>query len=180
MKNIIVVFAFVIGTLSHAQDCDWHLTKDIEKGYRVEFPNEPRSESQDIPTALGTLVMDYYMLDLSSEVSTNNLVYMTAVTDYPEDDYSSEDLQNSMLDGSVNGAVGNVNGELVSSEKIKFNGFNGRYAKITISNGLYTIHLKNILVDNTLYFLQVICDSSKDDNEDIKKFFNSFELILKR
>ena len=180
MKNILFILTLLLLVNPvFSQDCDWVISKDIERGFRLEFPQKPTFESQNVSTAVGAVAMDMYMLDLSASMSGDNLLYMIAYTAYPEGDYSDESMQQSMLDGSVSGAVSNVNGQLLSTENITFNGFKGRMAKISISNGAYIIWLKNILVDNKLYLLQVITDKSKDssDNKSRQRFYDSFELI---
>lgn len=181
MKNIhlflITCFCF---SLVGAQDT-WVTTSNAEHGYKVDFPKEPKSQSQEVPTEVGNLMMDYYMLDQSADATALNLVYMSAFTSYPaSEDYSDEGLQNSMLDGSVDGAVQNINGKLISSEDIEFQGYRGRYAKISIYNDAYIVNLKNILVDNRLYFIQVITSKANDDNADLKRFMTSFDLIKRK
>ena len=178
MKKIIFVFTLLSYLVGFGQDCEWNTTKDEKRGYRINFPLKPTAQSQEVPTAVGNVTMDMYMLDLSTDSSSKNVIYMTAYTEYPKDsDYSDEGLQNSMLDGAVSGAVENVNGDLISSDKIRFNGYNGRNAKIKIYNGTYIINLKNILVENKLYFLQVITVPKDDDNAEMNRFFESFDLI---
>lgn len=183
MKKLLILFCLVLASNAYAQSGEWHLMRDEIRAYRVDFPKAPEAKTQAVPTALGDLEMHYYMLDLStSDPTANNLVYMSAFTEYPEgeSDYGDESLQQSMLDGSVNGAVSRVNGELISQERIKINGFNGRMAKISIYNNQYIINLQNVLVDNKLYFLQVICNSGAGDNAEMKRFFKSFDLIKMR
>ena len=179
MKYTLTLFCLFLAFNLNAQDCQWHLTRDMDRGYRIEFPKAPKKQNQDVPTALGDLVMEFYMLDNSASADAKNMVYMTAFTEYPQgtSDYNDEALQNSMLDGSVNGAANNVNGKIISQEKIKFNGYNGRSAKISIYEDAYIINLKNVLVGNKLYFMQVISTKEADDNDDMKRFFSSFDLI---
>lgn len=180
MKKIIFyLLIFLTFNISFAQDCNWLTTKDYEKGYRVDFPQAPVAQSQDIATAVGTVVMDMNMVDLSKNTTSDNILYMVAYTAYPEEgrDYHDEALQNSMLDGTVSGAVKNINGKLVSSKNIVFNGYNARYAKISIYDNTIIISLKTILVNNKLYLLQIMTETSKQDNDNIAKFLNSFDLI---
>lgn len=180
MKKQTLIIAFVLSIASvTAQDKNWDTTKDNDRNYRIDFPSSPTASSQEVPTDVGPINMDMYMLDLSADASSKNLIYMTAYSEYPEmgGDYSDESLQQSMLDGSVDGAVSNVNGTLISVEKIKFNGFNGRMAKVSLYDNAYIIYLKNVLVENKLYFIQVITTKEHDNNAEIKRFFDSFELL---
>ncbi|MBT8266938.1 MAG: hypothetical protein KJO41_08135 [Bacteroidia bacterium] len=180
MKNTVILFILACSySLVSAQNGEWETMRDVDKNYRIDFPATPQASNEDVPTDLGPVTMFMYMLDLSTDQSAKNIIYMTAFSEYPASgaDYKDESLQQSMLDGSVDGAVKNVNGTLVSVEKIKFNGFNGRFAKVSIYNDSYLIFLKNILVDNKLYFIQVITTPEHDNNADLKRFFNSFDLL---
>ncbi len=178
MKKILVLILFVSAQIVSAQGPQWTMKKDLKRGFRVDFPGTVNMQSQPIKTDIGEVIMDMYMLDNSADMSSDNLIYMVAYTAYPNDtDYSDEALQQSMLDSSINGAVTNVNGNLKSSNKIQFNGFNARDAFITIQSGMYTVHLRNILVENRLYLIQTISETTKSGNALEKKFFNSFELI---
>ena len=179
MKKIaLLLLIFLTISKSFAQDCNWLTTKDYERGYRIDFPQKPVVQSQEIATEVGSLTMDMNMVDLSANSTSDNMLYMVAYTAYPEgSDYDNEELQHSMLDGTVNGAVTNVNGKLISSKNIVLNGYNGRYAKISIYDDTIIISLKTILVNNELYLLQIMTETSKQSNENIDKFLDSFDLI---
>ncbi|WAC02386.1 hypothetical protein N7U66_01250 [Lacinutrix neustonica] len=79
-----------------------------------------------------------------------------------------------MLDGSVDGAVGNVQGKLVYANKTELNGSPGREAKIEVQGAF--MYMNMYVKNNALYAIQTICLSENDENEDIKKFFSSFKL----
>ncbi len=180
MKNtytlLVVLFMF---NITVAQQEEWIAVKDIEKGYRVDFPSQPTGKDQPVSTAVGEVMMKMNMLDQSADLNSDVLIYMIAYTVYPEEGNSYDDPEtiDKMLDGSVNGAVQNTNGTLLSSVKGTFNGFGSVESKIAIQSGLYIIHMKGILVSNKLYLIQTICAKEKDNNSNDKRFFESFELI---
>lgn len=181
MKNTILLITLFIFNLTLAQNGNWVTTKDYEKGYKIDFPSSPKSQSQPVPTAIGEVQMHMYILDNSANANAKNLVLMTAFTEYPlaafeGQDINSEILQDNLLDSSVNGAVSNVKGDLISSSHIKFDGYNARDAKIEIQ-GAFIINMKTILVQNKLYMIQVIHNKSNDGNQEAKQFFDSFEFI---
>lgn len=178
-KSALLLLFFLAFNLS-AQDSDWVTIKDLDKGFRVDFPSEPKPQKQTVSSAAGELLMDMNMLDMTADPGAKVLLYMTSYTEYPKDftDYSNEENINNMLDGSVNGAVNNVNGKLISSEKCEFNKFKCVESRIELTSGGIIIHMKTFLVDNVMYLLQTLYYKGSDDHlVDEKKFFDSFELI---
>ncbi|AXT19994.1 hypothetical protein D7030_02395 [Flavobacteriaceae bacterium AU392] len=172
----IIILIFFFG---NAQEKEWKLVKDIERGYRINFPGEAKYASQKVPTDKGDVTMDSYSYQ-PENLEADNLVYMTAFTKYPtfffENGLESDENKQRVLDNAVNGAVTNTKGTLASSDKIKFNGYPGRRSKINISGG-YVIEMKTILVNFTLYLAQVIYKKEDEGNFNASRFFNSFELI---
>ncbi len=181
MRNLLVLFAMLFYSFAcFSQDTEWITVKSIEKGYRIDFPGEAKDNSQDVQTEKGTVIMHTYQLQ---PVNSDNLIYMTSFTEYPESFFSDGldtlEKQTKVLNNSVNGAVTNTKGTLVSDEKILFNGFNGRKVKISINPGgeSYIITMKIVLTDFKLYLVQTIALKGKEDNLDGSHFFDSFELI---
>ena len=178
-KSLLILLALVLSPNLYAQTTNWVTVKDLERGFRVDFPSQPTSQTQVVPSAAGDLQMESTMLDLSANADADILIYMTAFTKYPSDytDYEDESNIDKMLNGTVNGAVSNVNGELLTASKCEFNNYKCMEAKIGIQSGAYIIHMKSILVGSDLYLLQTIYAREDDKNANDKKFFDSFELI---
>ncbi|MEM9680730.1 MAG: hypothetical protein AAF901_10445 [Bacteroidota bacterium] len=180
LKAIVVTF-MLLPFASVAQENSWVTVKDTDKGYRVDFPQEAKKGSQDVPTAKGVVVMHTYTIT-STSLDAKNLLYMSSFSEYPSDFFpnglDSEDAQNDVLDGAVEGAVTNVKGKLIMNESITFNGYPGRHIKIEVDqDALYVLTMRNILVDFKMYILQTISLKGSSDNREAKKFFDSFELI---
>ncbi len=177
MKKTFVTYTFLLlVTIGFAQDCIPYKNLDLE--FSALFPNEPILTSQKVPIDAETsITMHMAMLDFSGEKDALNAVYAISHAEYVKEDFmdSTEESNSVVLDGAVDGARKNVNGQLIYSNPITFNGYPARNAKIEIS-GAY-IYLKCYLVENIIYFCQVICLTKNDKNSDIDKFLNSFELI---
>lgn len=180
MKQFIL-FCFLVASLNLVgQEADWVISKSLELGYRIEFPEKASEGSQDIPTSKGNVVMDSFTL---SSDSTSNLIYMSAVSTYPDSFFpeglNDDKSKNIVLDNSVKGAVSNVKGNLLSDTNVKLNGFTGRLIKIEmlLASETYVMTVKIILCGLKLYLIQTMCLKENDKNKDIDKFFNSFELI---
>jgi len=161
-----------------AQTSEWVTVKAEAEGYKIDFPEQPIEQSQNVPSEIGDLTMKFFMLDNSSNSNAENIIYMSAYTQYPEDFVidTSEAFTTSVLDGVVKGAVANVRGELISDTKVVFKEYPGRKIKIEIQGGM-VINAQAILVGNLLYIYQTISKKENDDNAKMKTFFNSFDFI---
>jgi hypothetical protein len=173
MKHILIVLALIVSSTVLAQDWITYENKDFN--FSVDLPSEPKMLQQEVPTDVGDLTMNMFVVDLSSvEQGSDNLIYMVIHTKYPvnQDELDKNEIE-SMLDGSVDGAVSNVQGKLVYVNKVTLNGSPGRAAKIEVQ-GAY-MYMNTYLKNSALYAAQTICLVENDENEDIKKFFDSFK-----
>ncbi|TYA71901.1 hypothetical protein [Seonamhaeicola marinus] len=185
MKKCLVLFFVLLlncSLVSFAQNGKWILKKDTKHAYRVYFPFEPVAQETNVPTAKGDITMYSYTVNDEKE-TTKNFIYMTATSDYPEswfpEGLNTPEKENNVLKGCVDGAVSNVKGVLQYSKDISLNGYSGKKARIIITSGgaNYIINLKCFLVGYKVYILQTISTEQNQDNTDIDRFFNSFELI---
>lgn len=173
MRKYIFLFVFSLNAfVSFGQD--WNRFKSEEFNFTADFPTAPEKTVQKVPTAVGDIDMNMFM---SNAGGTNNLFYSVISSNYPKEQFenATDDYNNSVLDGAVNGAVSNVRGELVFDNKVTFNGYPGRSFKIKITDNF--IYIKAYLIKNTMMICQVICSKSNDENKEIKRFFDSFDLI---
>jgi hypothetical protein len=179
MKKNILLTLFVLCNIyaSIAQSNDWFKVKDTDAAYTISYPEEPQQGSDDVPTDKGTVKMNTYTLQPDGD---DNLIYMSSFTEYPESFFPNKlatlEKQDEVLENSVNGAVTNTQGKLISEDKIYFNGYRGRDIKIAIDGG-YIIKMKVLLVGIKLYLAQVIYKEENDNNANQKRFFDSLELI---
>ena len=183
MKSLLsaLVTVIFINSFVFSQSSDWSTVKDLESGYRVDFPGEAEKKSSEVSTEKGPLDMyTYSYLDVGGDSSIS---FMTSYTRYPTEFFpnglESIEAQRAFFEGSVNGAVANLNGKLISNESFEFNGYPGRHIKIeVVSQGFrYVMIMWSVLVDYEFYILQAIGEEDYSDNKNVKRFINSFELI---
>lgn len=162
-----------------AQESNWVTIKSEEFGYSVEFPQQPKPIQQSVNTELGPMAMNMNMLDVSSIEGEDNLVYGVIQSVYPEGTIHSDstEMLDSFFEGSVNGAVKNVRGELLSELIISLGKYPGREIKIDFQNGMAVIRMRMYLVENRTYILQTITATEKDFNKSITHFMDSFKLL---
>ena len=174
MKNSILIFVLLVSTsLSFAQD--WVTYSNDDFKFSIDMPSEPKATTQEVPTEVGELTMNMFMLDNSSDASSKNMIYMVLHTKYPKNANASDEdnKTQTMLDGSVDGAVNNVNGKLVYANKVNLDGHPGREVKISVFGAF--MYLNMYVKDGALFAIQTICMEANDENVDIKKFMDSFK-----
>ena len=159
---------------------DWFLYKNEELGYKIEFPKEPTAAPQIIDSEIGPLKMNLVMYDASQLGGDDNLVYLANATEYPDSTINSNNTE--MLEGyfrkSIDGAVANVNGKLLTEEVKNLGNYPGREITVDYANGMAIIRMRMYLVENVAYMTQTITEAAKDGNASISRFMDSFELIL--
>jgi hypothetical protein len=159
---------------------EWVVYNSTPGKYKIAMPAAPTEDTKKIPTAVGELTM--YLATLESDDEDDNLLYMTAFSEYPADKISS-DLSKESLDrffkGAAEGAAKNMNGKLKSINETTFNGFPARtvVSEVNLGGMDFLALQKLILVKNKFYMLQTFTKPDKNDNENSKKFFSSFSLV---
>ncbi|MBQ0786255.1 MAG: hypothetical protein KBT69_02065 [Oceanihabitans sp.] len=177
MKKVLyVITLFIVATVNvNAQD--WIDYKSEELAFISEFPNEPERTTQDLESDIGNLQLHMIMYSPPIDGDDENEIYGVIRTTYPKSYFEDADeaYNSNILDGAVEGAVTSVQGKLVFDNKITFNGFPGRNIKIEIELGF--IYMNAYLVENKMFISQVICLTNKDNNDSIKRFLNSFDIL---
>lgn len=176
MKKLFYIITFFVASTTFINAQDWVDYKSEEFAFITKFPEQPKVTVQQVETEIGEI--DMHVISYSpTGVNDNNVVYSVIRSDYPKEVFEAKDdeYNNSVLDGAVNGAVTNVNGELSFDKKIMHNGFPGRSIKIKIEGAF--IYMNAILVNNMIYITQVVCMADKDENKDINRFMDSFDII---
>ena len=174
-----VILAFICLTL---QQCnkpkEWESFKFDKYGYWMDFPSEPEYTPQKVNTEIGALDLHFYMLDNTKKGGN---YYSSAYSEYPDSILHSDKKE--LLDGffkaSIEGAVKNIHGELLSEKIIDINGYPGREIKVSAKSISLVLKMRIFLVENKVYMLQVLTPIKNDFNKSINKFLDSFELIHK-
>jgi len=167
---------FLTVILSFSFPGDWVLLEKSD--FKILFPQKPEEQTQTVNTALGKLNIDTYIYEVPDSKKDDNLMYMFAQTAYPDTAINSDkkDLLDKFFRGSIDGAVNNVHGKLLSETVIQLNGYPGRKVRIDFKDGLAVINMGFYLVKNKLYMSETITETKNDFNKSIDKFFNSFSL----
>jgi hypothetical protein len=177
MKILTPFLIIAILTMSFISSDEWYQCET--KNYKILFPKKPSESSQIDNSAIGELTLNLNIYEVSENDTDDNLVYMVNETAYPETVINSDkkDLLDNFFRKSIDGAVNNVHGKLLSEKIMELNKFPGREIRIDFQNGLAVIKMRMFLIKNRMFMIETITDTKKDFNKSINKFMDSFQLI---
>ncbi|MBC7851460.1 MAG: hypothetical protein H7Y31_17080 [Chitinophagaceae bacterium] len=181
-KLIAVILVIVTGSTSFRVVQDWYKYSSKEGGYEITMPKKPEEQTRSVPTAVGNLTMHMAMLQNEDEAD-DNLVYMTAFSQYPADKVHSDlpkEQLSKFFQGAAEGSARNMNGKVTSVTETEYKGFPGRsvVSEVTISDQSFLALQRMFLVKNKFYMLQTVAKPGTLDNANSKKFFESFNLPI--
>jgi len=179
VSSLLTVSLVVISLMSFVKPEKWFWLVSEEYGYKIEFPVEPEERPKVVNSEIGELKLNVFLYDASLRGNDDNLVYMVNYIEYPEDEIHSDNTEilTDLFRNSVEGAVINVNGELLSEKEIQLGQYPGRELRIDYKNGMAIIRMRMYLVENKMYMIQTITETNKEANNSITRFMDSFELI---
>jgi hypothetical protein len=162
---------------THAAFADWKLFKTNE--FHALYPHTPDYDSEIVKSDVGDLKLKMYMYDASKDSLDDNYVYGVISTEYPDSLINSafKDKLANLFRNSIDGAVTNVKGKLLSEKEITLDGYPGREIRINYPEGSALIKMRLYLVRNKMFILQTISDMKKEENPSVVKFLDSFGLV---
>lgn len=160
-------------------DKEWNLFLSEQDGFSIEMPLNPETQEQVIPSEMGDLNLKIFM-HKSQDNNADNMLYMVMRTEYPESFTVHRDsilIIEDFFQNAIYGALNQVNGNLLTEENIEYKEYPGKNVTISFQNGQVILNMRQYLVDNYVYVLQVMTPKDKQGNESITKFFESFKLL---
>ena len=152
-------------------DKAWPTFDSPEGRFSVLMPTKPTVETKDIDSAVGKLTM--YAYSSSSSVG----YFMVSFGDYPREAVDAAQRE-AVLDGVRGGVLKGLEAEIISDEKITFEGYPGREfkAKRTLEGNEIVFNWKIVLVGRRLYQLAAATSKDNAGSPEIAKFLTSFKL----
>jgi|GEM_PF-716530 len=180
--HLFFAIAYLLPHQGFAQSGAAYLYRSAQNDFQINFPAKPEESTQQVNTEIGTLSLNLLIYDASNTGTDENLVYGLTYSDYPPEAVNSETSENlnNFFRGSIDGAVQNVQGKLLSERKIQIDQYPGREIKIDYQDGKAIIRMRFYLVESRMYILQTITETAKDNNLFISRFLESFQLIKNR
>jgi hypothetical protein len=177
-SKILLAFVVIVISISFTVTGDW--IEFTSHGFAATFPKTPDTASQLINSPIGKLRFNSFMYDASEDSTDENLIYGVMTTLYPDSltkGLKQPALIKGFFDGVIKGSVNSVKGKLLSEKEIEFDGYPGREIKVDFQNGIAVIKMRIYLVKTTMFTMQTISYTAKDENKSIYRFMNSFKLV---
>jgi hypothetical protein len=146
-----------------------------EGRFSVTFPNgeaAPQEQVVPVPTEIGNIDMHMFLVDAGTEA------YMAAYADYPAELVAEGDPQ-TMLDMGRDGAISNVNGELLKENDFKLQGYPAKEFYARGEQGGQDVYMRAniIMADERLYqVLYLTFDEGELDSQAADDYVASFRI----
>jgi hypothetical protein len=169
MNRHLLALVLVAVLLPGCREAEWSEFTTREGGFSVLLPGVPASETRTLNIPSGPV--DLHMFG----VEQDGFAYMASYNDYP-DELVNQRPAATMLDGARDGAVANVQGELLGESLLTIDGHPGREIKVAASGGQLMMVARIYLVGNRLYQAAVVTDKENALSGNVVKFLDSFRL----
>jgi hypothetical protein len=167
-----ILLIFILGSLAPASAQDWVEFKPPGAGYRVEFPQAPKVQVQDVTTTAGMRHMG-----MATFESQRDGVLLSFMTTFPErpNVYTGGDPQ-VLLDRLRSNAVSAVNGRLREEKRITVDGQPARLSVIDMPKDQVAVVL-HVMRGDQLYQAVAVVSAGQENGADTQHFINSFALL---
>ena len=149
-----------------AQTPDWKTYTFPLDGFSTSAPGEPTLTKQNVPTDAGSFELRAY------SVQDGSAALFIGVCDYGAAAASRD--PDVLLDGAQKGAIGNVNGHLISGKKITLDIYHG--VEFEAESDTYHFSGRVYLVGTTLYQTLTAAPIA-ERYPGSRRFLDSFQLI---
>jgi hypothetical protein len=139
-------------------------------GFSITTPYALKETTQSVDTEAGKIEIHMFSAEQGQQA------WMVGYSDYPPEIVEASDAEG-LLGASRDGAVSNVNGELVSDAPVSLNEHPGR--EFTASAQGLSLRARIFLVENRLYQIMAVVPKGQENSEEVDRFLQSFQLIGK-
>ena len=168
----LALLLFVLGSIASASAQGWIEFKPPGSGYRVEFPQPPKVQIQDVKTSAGTRQMG--MATFESQRDGVLLSFMTTFPERPHV-YTGGDPQ-VLLDRLRDNAVSSVRGKLREEKRITIDGQPARLSVIEMPKDQVAVVL-HVMRGDQLYQAIAVVSAGQENGADTQHFIKSFALL---
>jgi hypothetical protein len=172
LRLLSILLIFFLGTIAPASAQDWVEFKPPGSGYRVEFPEAPKVQVQDVKTTAGTRHMGMATFERQRDG-----VLLSFMTTFPErpNVYTGGDPQ-VLLDRLRDNAVSAVNGRLRDEKRITVDDQPSRRSVIDMPKDQVAVVL-HVMRGDQLYQAIAVVSAGQENGADTQRFINSFALL---
>jgi hypothetical protein len=159
----------VLGNTAAAQQ-QWQEIRPVGAGYRIEFPEFPKTNWKDLPSEYGMVPVLTSLFSRSDGVD-----FVAMYSKFPAGSIS--DNTQTELDKLRNSSVLAVRGELRSEVTLSVSGAPARRIVVGFHDGEAIATVLFVLNGTGLYQAICIAPRGKEDDPDILRFIDSFALV---
>ncbi len=157
-------------------DGNFKLLSAQKNTYKINFPGKATKQIENLN--INGTVLPYY-LSVYEDSNSKNISYMASQMNFPDNyDFGKDKKElEANYKKAIAGSVKNLNGKLISTKDIIFNGIKGKEARISILEGRNLTVFRYHLIKNIIYMYGVITTPQHGNNDNMIEFFNSFEIM---
>ncbi|UCH95599.1 MAG: hypothetical protein JSV88_01800 [Candidatus Aminicenantes bacterium] len=173
MKRLVLLVSVVL-VIGVACDSarNWELFESDDGWFRIQFPGKPEVDELPTATPLGTI--DIHMFS----VNLRNGAYGVGYCDFPE--VEGVDMESAeFIELLARGSFTKLGTGQYSKKEIDFEGYPGLEAEGEVRKGTVRglARIRYYVVNERIYVLEVVGETSFVSSGNTDKFFNSFQLI---
>jgi hypothetical protein len=168
--KLLVLFV-VIAVISGCDILGWQKYASIEGGFSVYMPAKPTGHKIILDTAYGQNYLNLFVVNRKDD----DLVYSVSFINCP-DALLQAKTADKILDDARDGAVKNIQGNLLKETKVSIDNYPGRDLTIESTVGDAVVRARIYLSKQRLYQIMVTTSEKMSKSYNIDKFFNSFKL----
>ncbi len=174
-KLLIIIGGILFGTaslcgLAAEHEHEWSVYQPGNCACYIKLPANPEYQT-NIVDAMATHV--YTAKDATKSPA---FIYSIGFGDYPKQKVAETDGAKKLLDADRDSFLKAVNGKLLAETTIAKDNHPGRAALISGEDGKAHYMLREYLVENRIFQLVVCIPATMEDDPDVTKFFDSFQL----
>ena len=171
--NIIIVTAFFCILSSCTDETPWTQYTSKEAGFTIFMPAGAVKTDKKI----GKEVIHYITWKPTSFALNKFKMFEVSYTDYPGNIGADTVMLNSLLDTAINQRKKDFNETDIVSQAISINGYRGRAFIYEVPKGNTITIVKECIAGNRRYDVTVIAKKDYPTNDEINRFFNSFQVL---
>jgi len=151
-----------------AAQTQWKTYRYASDGFAISMPSEPTPSKQSVPTEAGTFELRAYL------ATDDDAALYVGVCDYGQVAEGKDPWI--ILEGAKNGAIKNVNGHLLSFERISL----GTYPGMKFDGENDTLHFSaRIYMVGTTLYQTLTASPISHPYPASQQFFDSFQIIAR-
>lgn len=178
--RILFGLLLIISTLAVKAQDGWQVIKTEDGKATVMMPDTPKFTTKERAVTGGVIVNKQHLLDLAS-LGDGNLVIALAQAEYPvifKSMVGTPEGLKRFYDSGILSAAGEDKNGILSDIELEVAGHKGRRFTVILPDGKSVMTMIQFQIGNTGYFARVISKKGEQDNEEAKKFLDSFQLDL--